>query len=73
MNERAGISRLVERKDWETLGLCLALGVVRTAARYSPEAVEALIDELAGELDPPQGRPHRGRRGTRRGAGRGRG
>ena len=25
MNERAGISRLVERKDWETLGLCLAL------------------------------------------------
>jgi hypothetical protein len=72
MSEMPGISRLVERADWEALGLCLALGVLREAARHSPEALEMLIDELAGELGPQRRQPHRVRRVKGRGTGRGR-
>ena len=72
MNEMPGLTRLVERADWEALGLCLALGVLREAAHHSPEALETLIDELAGEMDTPRRRTHRGRRGKGRGTGRGR-
>jgi hypothetical protein len=48
----------IEREDWETAALCLALGVVRAARKLPPEALEEMIEQLSVIEDE---RPRRGR------------
>ncbi len=56
----------IEREDWETAALCLALGVVRAARKLPPETLEEMIGQLTDGLE--ETRPHRTRRGRRRDA-----
>jgi hypothetical protein len=56
----------VERKQWELVSLCLLVGVAEAAAALPPEAVEGLLEVLAG-LELEESRPRGGaRRGRRR-------
>jgi len=56
----------IERKQWELVSLCLLVGVVEAAAALPPDAVEGLLEVLAG-LEGEDARPRRGaRRGRRR-------
>jgi len=52
----------IEREDWELAALCLLLGAVRAAATLPPDAVEALLEELA-----PEGLSRHRRRGAGKG------
>ncbi len=48
----------IERKQWELVSLCLLVGVVEAAAALPPDAVEGLLEVLAGLEDEdvqPQG------------------
>ncbi len=38
----------IERKQWELASLCLLVGVVEAAAALPPDAVEGLLEVLAG-------------------------
>jgi len=38
----------IERKQWELVSLCLLVGVVEAAAALPPDAVEGLLEVLAG-------------------------
>ncbi|MEX0799851.1 MAG: hypothetical protein WD379_01375 [Dehalococcoidia bacterium] len=58
------LATAIERKQWELAALCLMLGVTEAAAALPPEAVEGLLELLAGLEDDEQ-RP-RGARGRRR-------
>jgi hypothetical protein len=48
----------IERKEWELVSLCLLVGVVEAAAALPPDAVEVLLEVLAG-LDGEGGRSER--------------
>jgi hypothetical protein len=50
----------VERKDWDVAALWALVTAAEALERYGPEALEAMLDEMAGE------KPHRGSRGRRR-------
>ena len=55
----------IERKQWELVSLCLLAGVMEAAAALPPDAVEGLLEVLAGledEDDRPRGGARRGRR-----------
>ncbi len=72
----------IERKQWELVSLCLLVGVVEAAAALPPDAVEGLLEVLAGlEVDDDTqprggarsrsaGLPGRAQTGPRPGAGR---
>jgi len=38
----------IERKQWELVSLCLLVGIVEAAAALPPDAVEGLLEVLAG-------------------------
>lgn len=59
------LAAAIERKDWELASLLLLLGVTEAAAALPPEAVEGLLEVLAG-LEEENGRPRGGRDGRRR-------
>lgn len=55
----------IERKQWELASLFLLVGVMEAAAALPPDAVEGLLEVLAGlegEDDHPRGGTRRGRR-----------
>ncbi len=60
----------IDRREWELAALCLLLGVTEAAAALPPEAVDGLLEVLAG-LEAEDGPAHRqagrSRGGTRRG------
>jgi hypothetical protein len=58
----------IERRQWELASLLLLTGVVRAASALPPQAVEGLLEVLAGlEETNGDGRQRRGgRRGRRR-------
>lgn len=55
----------IQRKQWELASLCLLVGILEAAAALPPEAVEGLLEVLAG-LEGDEARPRgsacRGRR-----------
>ncbi len=59
------LSVSIKRKEWELASLCLLMGVVEAAAALPPEAVEGLLDVLAGLGDEDDCSP--GQCGARRG------
>jgi hypothetical protein len=60
------LDRAIEREDWELAALCLMLGVVEAAEKLPRETLDALLDELALEENPPGRASHRIRRPRRR-------
>ena len=60
------LARAIEREDWETAALCMLLGAVEAANKLPRETLDALLDELGLELEPPGRARHGGRRGRRR-------
>ena len=61
---RSILQAAIEREDWETAALCLALGVVRAARKLPPEALEEMIGQLS--IEDERQHPHRRRRRDRR-------
>jgi len=59
-----GLAPAIERGEWEVAALYLLLGVTKAARGLPPEAIEAMIELLAGE---PLRRPARARRERRQG------
>ena len=60
----------IQGKRWELAALCLLLGVTEAAAALPPDAVEGLLEVLAGlegEERPPRGGRRAGRLRTGRG------
>ena len=56
----------IQGRRWELSALCLLLGVTEAAAALPPDAVEGLLEVLAG-LEEGERRPRRGHgRGRRR-------
>ncbi len=53
----------IDRREWELAALCLLLGVTEAAAALPPEAVDGLLEVLAGL----EGEDARSRRGAHRG------
>ena len=49
----------IQGKRWELAALCLLLGVTEAAAALPPDAVEGLLEVLAG-LEDEERRPRRG-------------
>lgn len=65
MNDNGSTSLLamaIEREDWETAVLCLALGVLKAAEDLPQETLDALLDELEFVNE----HPHRIRRQRKR-------
>ena len=62
----------IERKQWELVSLCLLVGVVEAAAALPPDAVEGLLEVLAG-LEGEDTRPRGGARSPSTGHRTGRG
>jgi len=62
----------IERKQWELVSLCLLVGVVEAAAALPPDAVEGLLEVLAG-LEGEAARPRGGARSPSTGLRTGRG
>ena len=62
----------IERKQWELASLCLLVGVVEAAAALPPDAVEGLLEVLAG-LEGEDARPRGGARSPSTGLRTGRG
>jgi len=58
----------IEGKRWELAALCLLMGVTEAAAALPPDAIEGLLEVLAG-LEDGERRP-RGPKGARTGGGR---
>lgn len=54
----------IERKQWELVSLCLLVGVVEAAAALPPDAIEGLLEVLAGPED-EDARPFGGLRAGR--------
>jgi len=52
----------IQRKQWELASLCLLLGVTEAAAALPPDAVEGLLEVLAGLEADGRRRDARGRR-----------
>jgi hypothetical protein len=46
--QRGLLDWAIEREEWELAGLCLLLGMLKALERMPREAVDAMIDELAG-------------------------
>lgn len=42
------LAAAIERKQWELASLCLLVGIVEAAASLPPDAVEELLEVLAG-------------------------
>lgn len=65
---RGLLSAAIEQENWELAALCLLAGMTEAARLLPPDAVEALLEELAGEPEGPKPRRHHGdrRRGRRR-------
>jgi hypothetical protein len=60
------LAAAIRGKRWELAALCLLLGVTEAAAALPPDAVEGLLEVLAG-LEDEGKRPRRGHgRGRRR-------
>ena len=55
----------IERSEWEVAALYLLLGVTRAARALPPEAVEAMIELLAGDAERPRRRGRDERHGRR--------
>jgi hypothetical protein len=55
----------IERKQWELASLCLLMGVVEAAAALPPDAVEGLLEVLAG-LEDEDTQPRGGTRSSDR-------
>jgi len=55
----------IQGKRWELAALCLLLGVTEAAAALPPDAVEGLLEVLAG-LEDGKRRPRGDARGRRR-------
>ena len=53
----------IKRREWELASLCLLMGVAEAAAALPPDAVEGLLEVLAG-LEDEDDRSH-GRVGVR--------
>ncbi len=51
----------IDRREWELAALCILLGVTEAAAALPPEAVDGLLEVLAG-LEAEDGRPRGGAR-----------
>ena len=49
----------IQGKRWDLVALCLLLGVTEAAAALPPDAVEGLLEVLAG-LEEGERRPRRG-------------
>ena len=49
----------IQGKRWELAALCLLLGVTEAAAALPPDAIEGLLEVLAG-LEDEERRPRRG-------------
>lgn len=45
------LAHALDRQQWELAALCLAEGALRTAARLPPDALEGLLESLAGAED----------------------
>ena len=58
----------IQRREWELASLCLLMGVAEAAAALPPDAVEGLLEVLAGLEDEDDRSPRqvRARRGRRR-------
>lgn len=54
----AVMSVAVQRRQWDLVAFCLALGVLKAAARIPPDALQGLLDALSyrADLRPPGGR-----------------
>lgn len=65
MIRAAPTHRLVLGKRWELAALCLLMGVTEAAAALPPDAVEGLLEVLAG-LEDEERRPRGDARGRRR-------
>ena len=48
----------IKRREWELASLCLLMGVAEAAAALPPDAVEGLLEVLAG-LEDEDDRSHR--------------
>ena len=53
------LSVAIQGKRWELAALCLLLGVTEAAAALPPDAIEGLLEVLAG-LEDEERRPRRG-------------
>ncbi len=49
----------IKRREWELASLCLLMGVAEAAAALPPEAVEGLLEVLAGLGDEDDRSPRR--------------
>ena len=56
----------IERREWELAALCLLVGVAEAAAALPADAVEGLLEVLAGLEDDSPRRRGGARRGRRR-------
>jgi len=62
MGRKSLLAMAIEREDWETAALCLALGVLKAAEDLPQETLDALLDELEFVDE----HPHRIRRQRKR-------
>ncbi len=51
----------IQRKEWELASLCLLMGVVEAAVALPPDAVEGLLEVLAGLEDEDDRSPRQAR------------
>jgi hypothetical protein len=63
---RSLLTVAIEREDWETAAMCLAMGLIMQARRMPPGALDDLIAELDGEPHRRRHRHREGRHGRRR-------
>jgi hypothetical protein len=47
-DHRSLLSHAIQLRDWETVALCLLLGVTRAARAFPPETLEEMVELLAG-------------------------
>jgi hypothetical protein len=62
---RGLLSAAIEQENWELAALCLLAGMAEAARLLPPDAVEELLEVLAGEAESPKPRHRHG--GRRRG------
>jgi hypothetical protein len=60
------LAAAIEKKQWNLAALLLLLGVAEAAEALPPDAVEGLLEVLAG-MEAEDGRPRGGARRGRRG------
>ena len=49
----------IKRREWELASLCLLMGILEAAAALPPDAVEGLLEVLAGLEDEDDRSPRR--------------